>query len=424
MHFYDFFMKYIKRKIEDVIKELAKTYSAVLVTGARQVGKSTVLLNTFDKKIDNITFDDINVRKKYLDNESEFVNSLNIPIIIDEFQHEPDILYYIKKVIDEKKENSLHNENIKWQGLFFLSGSQSFETMQNITETLAGRAAIIKMMGLSTREIFNKNENRFLPIYNELINKENSIDNNAKKIYDRIIKGSYPELYRVNNLNREQYYEDYINTYIERDIKKIVNVQDSIKFEKFVINVAARTGQELNMQDICDGLNITNQTGERWLSLLEATNIIYLLKPYYTNTIKRIVKKPKIYFCDTGLCTYMLGYNDSIILEKSNLSGAIFETYVITEIIKSYINNGLQIRDRFYYYRDSNRREIDLLINDQNVLYPVEIKKSENPGISSIKYFDIAGNLGKIRGEGGVICIRDDIFQFNEMDKLIPVGLI
>ena len=225
-------------------------------------------------------------------------------------------------------------------------------------------------------------------------------------------------------MDRNKFFETYIRTYIERDIRKLINIKDELKFLKFIGNVAVRTGQELNMNDICNGIGISNSTGENWLSILANTGLIYLLQPYSNNNVARIVKKPKIYFMDTGLACYLAGYLDAITLEKSAFNGAIFETYVITEIIKSYTNNGMDAKKYLYYYRDNNGKEIDLLIIYNNVVYPIEIKKSANPGKEAIKNFSVVEKFGMEIGNGGVICMKNELFPINEKNNYIPIEFI
>ena len=228
----------------------------------------------------------------------------------------------------------------------------------------------------------------------------------------------------VNYQDIESYFETYITTYIERDIRQLINVQDELKFYKFISNIAVRTGQELNMTDICNEIGISNMTGDSWLSILTNTGLVYLLQPYSNNNIARIVKKPKIYFMDTGLACYLAGYLNAVTLEKSAFNGAIFETYVITEIIKSYTNQGMNARKYLYYYRDNNGKEIDLLIIYNNKVYPIEIKKSANPPQEAIKNFKIVDKFGLEVGDGGIICMKENLFPINENNNFIPVELI
>lgn len=252
---------------------------------------------------------------------------------------------------------------------------------------------IVNLYGLTKREIENSEEDIFIPERTILENKTKTKQLSTIELYEEIIKGSYPEVYINEDMNIRRYYETYITTYIERDIRQLINVQDELKFYKFIGNIAARTGQELNMTDICNEIGITSITGESWLSILTNTGIVYLLQPYSNNQIARIVKRPKIYFMDTGLASYLSGYLDATTLEKSAYSGAIFETYVVSQIIKTYANQGMNAKKYLYYYRDNNGKEIDLLIIYNNTVYPIEIKKSSNPKKEAIKNFNITRKI-------------------------------
>lgn len=243
----------------------------------------------------------------------------------------------------------------------------------------------------------------------------------TNSLFEKILNGGYPEIYVTKDIDREKFFESYIRTYIERDVRQLINVQDEIKFYKFIGNVAARTGQELNITDICKDIGITNTTGEKWLSILVNVGIVFLLQPYSNNVVSRVVKRPKIYFTDTGLSCYLSGYLDSITLEKSAYSGAIFETYVVNQILKSFANNGKDARKYLYYYRDNNGKEIDLLIIYNNTVYPIEIKKSANPKMDSIKNFDIVKKFGMNVGNGGIICMKENIFPIDRNNNYIPI---
>lgn len=419
--------KYIKRTIENQVKQIAETFPVVLITGPRQVGKTT-LLNKINKetgeKINYISLDNLDARMLAVEDPELFLRTYQAPLIIDEFQYAPKILSYIKMIVDKKRLENLEDDSVSCNGLFYLTGSQIFQTMEEVTESLAGRIGILDLYGLSNREIESKSEEIFLPIIDDLTKKEATKKISTIEIYEKIIKGSYPDLYKNEEMDRRKFYETYIKTYIERDIRQIVNIQDELKFLKFISNVAVRTGQELNMTDICNGIGITNSTGENWLSILTNTGLVYLLQPYSNNNVARIVKKPKIYFMDTGLACYLAGYLDAITLEKSAYNGAIFETYVITEIIKSYTNNGMDAKKYLYFYRDNNGKEIDLLIIYNNVVYPIEIKKSANPGTEAIKHFDIVKKFGLEVGNGGVICMKENLFPIDKENNYIPIELI
>ena len=419
---------YIKRTMEKTVEKMKKSFPVIMITGPRQVEKTTLLSIMADKnkneKINFISLDDLNARALAIEDPELFLRTYEMPLIIDEFQYAPNLLSYIKIIVDKKRLENLKNNNVKCNGLFYLTGSQAFETMENVTESLAGRIAILDMNGLTNREIENMEDEVFLPDLEVLKNKRKTEILSTIQVFDKIIKGSYPEIYKNENLDRNEYFETYIRTYIERDIRQLINVQDEIKFLKFISNVAVRTGQELNLSDICNGVGITSVTAEKWLSILKNTGIIYLLQPYSNNNVARIVKKPKVYFMDTGLACYLAGYMDSITLEKSAYNGAIFETYVISEIIKSYINNGFDAKKYLYYYRDNNGKEIDLLIIKNNIVYPIEIKKSANPGKEAIKNFSVVNKFGLEVGNGGVICMKSEIFPIDKENNYIPIELI
>lgn len=418
---------YIKRTIEKNVSDMANSFPVVMITGPRQVGKTTLLnmlMKQNNENINYITLDNLDARKLAIEDPELFLKTYKTPLIIDEFQYAPNLLSYLKIIIDKRRLESFENDNVKKNGLFYLTGSQAFQTMSNVTESLAGRVGILNLYGLTRREIEKVEENIFIPEKDILENKIKTKNLDTVELYEKIIKGSYPEIYNNENINIRNYFETYITTYIERDIRQLINVQDELKFYKFISNIAVRTGQELNMSDICNEIGITTVTGDSWLSILVNTGLVYLLQPYSNNNIARIVKKPKIYFMDTGLACYLAGYLDAITLERSAFNGAIFETYVITEIIKSYTNQGMNAKKYLYYYRDNNGKEIDLLIIYNNTVYPIEIKKSANPGKEAIKNFKIVEKFGMQVGNGGVICMKEELFPIDENNNYIPVELI
>ena len=418
-------MAYIKRFIENTILNLSDTFPVIMVTGARQVGKTTVLRHIAEKSQDKINFvslDDINERTLATNDPKLFLETHKYPLIIDEFQYAPELLHYIKIIVDDLRFKHLNDETIKCNGMFYLTGSQKFLSMKNISESLAGRVGILEMQGLSQREI-NSYKNIFFDIGK--INKEKYVDENNRdilQIFENIFYGGYPELIG-NKINKDSYFSSYVNTYIERDIRYLINVKDEIKFNNFLIEIAARTGQELNLNSIANDVDITIPTVKEWVSLLSNSGIIYILQPYYENVIKRIVKRPKIYFLDTGLATYLTKYPNAEVLMNSAYSGAIFETYVVSEIIKSYLNNGKTLRD-FYYYRDNSKNEIDLLYDDSDTLYPIEIKKSSNPDKNYIKQFNVLNETKKKLGQGLLICQYDKIYNISNNDIVFPVSFI
>ena len=418
-------MAYISRFIENTILNLSDEFPVIMLTGARQVGKTTVLRHIAENaqnKINFVSLDDINERTLAINDPKLFLETHKYPLIIDEFQYAPVLLHYIKIIVDDLRFKHLNDETIKCNGIFYLTGSQKFLSMKNISESLAGRVGILEMQGLSQREI-NGSKNIFFEI--DKLNKEKYTDEKNRdilQIFENIFYGGYPELIE-SKMNKDSYFSSYVNTYIERDIRDLINVKDEIKFNNFLIEIAARTGQELNLNSIANDVDITIPTVKEWVSLLSNSGIIYVLQPYYENVIKRIVKRPKIYFLDTGLATYLTKYPSAEVLMNSAYSGAIFETYVVSEIIKSYLNNGKTLRG-FYYYRDNSKNEIDLIYDANDTLYPIEIKKSGNPDKNYIKQFNVLNETKKKLGQGILICQYDKIYDISNNNVVFPVSFI
>jgi len=308
--------------------------------------------------------------------------------------------------------------------LYYLTGSQIFQTMKNVSESLAGRIGILDLYGFSTRELENIEEPLFIPNINLLKNKESVQTKSVSEIFEKIINGSYPEVNNNNGKNREQFYETYIRTYIERDVRQLINIKNEVKFIKFISSVAARTAQEYNAFDIANDIGVDAKTIDEWISILKNTHLIYMLQPYSNNNVQKAIKRPKVYFMDTGLACYLTGYINSTTLERSAYNGAIFETYIISEIVKSYTNNGKDPQKRLYYYRDTNQKEIDLLVFYDNKVYPVEIKKSANPGKTAFKNFDIVNKFGVEIGNGIVLCMTENIMQVEENNYYVPIEYV
>ena len=417
--------QYIKRSIEKELKKMSESFPVVMITGVRQVRKTTILNNMKErKKINYVSLDDLATRSLAIEDPEMFLTRYKAPLIIDEFQYAPDLLVYIKIIVDKRRQEHLKDEKVQATGLYYLTGSQVFHTMKNVSESLAGRVGLLELYPLSNREIEEKKDELFLPQYEKLEKREKSKRIEIENLYEKILKGNYPELYSNDKIESKTFFETYIKTYIERDIRELISVKDETKFLKFIESIAVRTGQELNINDITNSIEISNNTAQNWLSILVSTGLVYLLQPYSNNNIARIVKRPKIYFMDTGLACFLAGYMDSVTLEKSAFNGAILETYVVTEIIKSFANNGMDSRKYLYYYRDNNGKEIDLLIFYDNTVYPIEIKKNFNPGKQAIKNFDIVEKFGVNVGNGGVVCLANDIFPLDRNNNLIPIELL
>lgn len=420
-------MEYINRTIEKKIYEMKGTFPVILVTGVRQSGKSTLLeyINNSSKvKINYVTLDNMIERSNAIEDPENFLRAHETPLIIDEFQYAPNLLSYIKIQVDEARKNEMFGNGKKVNTMYYLTGSQVFQTMKNVSESLAGRIGILELNPLSTREIYKKTENCFIPNINLLQNKQRLNYEPLGKVFDRILKGSYPALYNGQEYNLESFYSSYIKTYIERDIRELINIKDEMKFLKFISAVAARTGQEYNASDIGKDIGIDNKTVDEWMSILKNTFLVYLLQPYTNNALGRVIKRPKIYFMDTGLACFLAGYLDARTLERSAYSGQIFKTYVVSEIIKSYHNNSRDPRLHLYYYRDNNQKEIDLLILDENNIYPVEIKKGAAPGKEAIKNFNIVEKFEMNSPNGIVLCLTKDIHALDDKNYMVPIEYI
>ena len=405
-------MKYIKRSAENTIKKQEKMFKALLVTGARQVGKTTMLKN-LKSNINYITLDDMILNQAAVEDPNLFLKSNKPPIIIDEIQYAPDLLRYIKIAIDNSEEKAM----------FYLTGSQQFHLMKNVSESLAGRIGILNLLGLSLREIKGIDFNKvFVPNENYLEEKEKyNMKISYDEIWDIIHKGTMPALYQ-ENIDFEMYYSMYVNTYIERDVRNLTQVGDTLTFLKFMTALASRIGQLLNLNNVANEVGITVPTAQRWLSILVSSNIVYLLEPYYNNIMKRAIKTPKIYFLDTGLVAYLTKWKNKEVLEAGNMAGSFFENFVIVEIVKSYYNNG-ELRPPLYFYRDKEKNEIDLIIEENGKLHPIEIKKSANPTKEMISNFKVLEKLGNV-GEGGIICMYDKVINLDEKNRVIPYNYL
>jgi predicted AAA+ superfamily ATPase len=388
---------YKDRTLTKSLLAASKNFKVVLLTGMRQVGKTTFLHHTAqDKnagkiKRNYVTLD--NPKDEILAKEEPelFLQTYAPPVLIDEIQYAPELFRYIKILAD----------NSDKKGLVWMTGSQQYNVMAGITESLAGRVAILDMLGFSLYEWEDKalRQAPFLPSEKPpgILEKRD-----LAGTYRIIWQGSFPELIDKNAAERSLFYSSYIRSYIERDIRQLIHVENESAFIKFLSSAAARTGQELNLADIARDAEIAPNTARNWLSVLETSGIIYVLRPYYRNVLKRLTKRPKLYFMDTGLCAYLSNWNTPETLEKGAMGGAFFETFAVAEIIKSYYHNGL--RPSLYYYRDSNHAEIDLLIEQDGLFYPVEIKKTANPGRRDVKAIESFSRIEKT-GYGSLICL-------------------
>ena len=401
---------YIKRTSEDVIKNLSKQFKVVLVTGARQVGKST-LLKHCDENRNYVSLDDLSERELAINEPKLFLETHKAPLIIDEIQYAPNLLSYIKLIVDKSDT----------KGQYWLTGSQQFHLMKNVSESLAGRVGILDLMGLSLAELSQTPNNE--PFFPDLEyieeRRENHKNYSTSDIFKIIYNGSFPALNNQDEFqDRNAFYSAYIRTYIERDIRDLSSISNEMKFLNFIRVVAARTGQILKYSELANAVDISEPTAKTWLSVLISSNIVYLLEPYYRNITKRMTKMPKIYFLDTGLCSYLTGWSSPEVIEKGAMNGAFFETFVVSEILKSYRHNGE--RPLIYWYRDTQQKEIDLLIERDGKLHPIEIKLTSNPNKSMLKHFNVLDN----QGYGGLICMRESDIPLTEDVSAIPISYI
>lgn len=406
----------LKRTLSNHLEHIINNFPVILVTGPRQVGKSTLLENFRPDKYKVVTLDDLDERELAIKDPALFLQNHQPPILIDEVQYAPNLFSYIKIYVDKHKGE---------KGLFLLTGSQKFVLMKGVQETLAGRVAILDLLGLSSAE---KNQTPdvapFLPTeqWIQNIKDKNIKSKTVQDIYADIWNGSFPELFIRNGADRDLYYNSYIQTYIERDVKTAYNVSDVIAFKNFIRVVAARTGQLLNVSDIARDVSIDNKTAKNWLSILEMSGLVYLLHPYYNNITSRIVKTPKIYFLDTGLCSYLTGWDSSKTLESGAMSGAILETYVLSEILKSYWHNAKEAP--LYYYRDKDKKEIDFLIEANGQLYPIEVKKTMSPTMNAGKNFNVLESLKKPIATSVVLSLKPEVFFLTKDIVSIPIWSI
>ncbi len=403
----------LKRTLSRTIKEASEGFPVILLTGPRQVGKTTVLEAMSGKTRRYVSLDDLEQRNLAVNDPVLFLQTHTPPVMIDEVQHAPGLFPYIKMHVDRHKR----------PGDFWLTGSQKFHLMKGVRETMAGRAAIIDLLGLSYSEMTGLagKSAPFLPSAEHARRKGGKTRDplTAADLYSIIFNGSFPGLFVNNYKNRELFYSSYIKTYIERDVKDSYGISNDIAFYNFVRAAAARTGQLLNYADIARDVNIDAKTAKAWLSILERSGLVKLLEPYYNNITKRIIKTPKLYFLDTGLCAYLTGWDSPKTLEAGAMGGAILETFAFTEIIKSYWHNGREVN--IYFYRDNDQKEIDFVIEANGRLYPVEVKKSATPAMADLKNFDALKLLKKEIGHGAVLCLRQEAVPLSREVTAMPV---
>ena len=424
-------MTYIKRAMENTVTEISKMFPVLLLTGPRQVGKTTLLQKLAEEQRENgierkyVTLDDPDVRYLAKRDPALFLQRYSPPVLIDEIQYAAELFPYIKMSVDRSKK----------KGDFWLTGSQVFRLMKSVSESLAGRVGIVNLLGLSDAEIYGTPSEPFLTDAGRLMNRLSvAKPRGLNEIYRRIFKGSMPELYRDENIDWETYYRSYTDTYLQRDIRDLAQVADEMQFYNFMTIVAAHTSKPVVYGELADVAGISAPTAKKWLSILVSSHIVALVQPYHNNVLKRVVKMPLLHFLDTGLAAYLLKWGNPEALEKGAMSGAIFESYVFSEIYKSYLNAGKE--PPIFYYRDKDQKEIDLLLYQNGELCPIEIKKSASPGKAAVKNFHVLNQLEKVEvpggldtlkaktGMGSVICMAADLLPVDEKNWYVPVWMI
>ncbi|MCD7954394.1 MAG: ATP-binding protein [Lachnospiraceae bacterium] len=417
---------YKKRAIESVIQNTAGSFKGILLTGPRQTGKSTVLQHMYgDRRY--ISFDDPVLLSETKAEPGLFFRNNRPPVILDEVQYIAELFPYIKMECDKSDE----------KGRFLLTGSQQYHLMKNVSESLAGRIAVLELTGFSMRELMDSSfDAPFVPSENYISSRASSVCQ-IEDIWKVIHRGSYPALID-QKVNWQIFYSSYVQTYIDRDINELGNVKDKLKFTQFMTAMAARTGQILNYSSVADQIEVSVGTVKEWTSLLEASGIIYLLQPFSNSALTRAIKTPKLYFRDTGLVCYLTKYQSPDTAMNGAMAGELFESFVVSEILKSFSNAGLDYRMYVFWYRGKDKRrvsengqvisrenEIDLLIEQDDVIYPVEIKMSANPKLTMTNAFDVLDRIpGKRRGVGVILCMYPSVLWLKENIVALPVEYI
>lgn len=416
---------YIKRAIENTVIKLSGMFPVLLVTGPRQVGKTTLLKRLMEQERKYVTLDDPDVRFLAKTDPALFMQRYTPPVLIDEIQYATELLPYIKMRVDESGR----------KGDFWITGSRAFHMMKNVSESLAGRVGIVKLLGLSDAEIYGYTAEPYTADAQRLIERAATIKpRGVNDIYARIFKGSMPALYADGAVDWETYYRSYVNTYLQRDIRDLTQVADEMQFYNFMTIAAAHTSKPVVYEELAGAVGISAPTAKKWLSILVSSHIVALVQPYYNNALKRVLKAPQMHFLDTGLAAYLLKWGNPEALERGAMAGAFFESYVFSEIYKSYLNAGKE--PPVFFYRDKDQKEIDILLYQDGAVYPIEIKKAASPGKAAIKNFGVLspvespekfGGMAQLKvkiGTGSVICMAENLLPVDEKNWCVPVWVI
>ena len=409
-------MAYIKRNMEERFLALNEQYPAILLTGSRQVGKTTMLQKLMTEEGRGrryVSLDDLNERALAKVDPAMFFQLHQPPVLIDEIQYAPELFTYIKIHVDEAQR----------AGDFWLTGSQVFKLMDGVQESLAGRVALLHLPPLSQQEIYGRSFGAFTLRFEELSERQRvSPPASAPEIFQRLFLGGMPALVSKKYQERDIFYSSYISTYLERDVKNLSGSIDSLKFLNFITAAAARASQMVSYKGLADASDIDQTTAKSWLRILETLGIVFYLQPYANNVLKRIVKTPKLYFCDTGLVCYLTKWSSAETVMNGAMNGALLENYVVSEIQKSYQNVGRELY--LYYYRDKDAKEIDLLLEGDGFLQPIEIKKTATPEKKMIRNFSVIEKYPLQRGTGAILCLSEKLGAFDKENLIVPIALL
>ncbi len=408
-------MQYIKRELERKFLHMSSFFKVVLVTGARQVGKTTMLKHLAQgQERTYVSLDNAMARTLAQTDPVLFFQTYKPPIIIDEVQKAPVLFEQIKVMCEDSEEN----------GRFWLTGSQQYSMMKEVRETLAGRIAILELFSLSQRE---KNEKDFADeldfSFSALRERQKQVPkNDVVAVFEDIWRGGMPQVLHADAEQRQEYYNSYVDTYLMRDVTEGGGITDSVRFGKFLTACAALVSERVSYKTLADTAEISQPTAKEWLRLLQGLGIVYLLKPYSNNELKRLAKVPKMYFCDTGLCAYLSRWLTRDTLMSGAANGHYFENYVVSELLKNYAY--AKTKANMMYYRDANANEIDLFVETDNMIHPFEIKKSANPDRRKVKKYELLDKTTQQRGNGGIICMCEEVIPIDEKNCFIPCNLI
>lgn len=408
-------MEYIERTLERKFLRLNDFFKAVLVTGARQVGKTTMLKHLAEgQNRTYVSMDNTMARALAKSDPVLFFQTYKPPIIIDEIQKAPELFEQIKIMCDESEE----------RGLFWLTGSQQYRMMKNIRETLAGRVGIMELYSMTKNEVEgNKFDNSLDFSLACLLSRQAVVKkNNIVDVFDYIWRGGMPETLYADAEQRQEYFNSYIETYIMRDVSEEGGITDTVRFRKFLNACAALAGEQVNYKNLSEAADISQPTAKEWVKVLQGLGIIFLLPPYANNELKRLAKTPKLFFCDTGLCAYLSMWLTRETLMNGAASGHYFENYVVIELLKNFAYSTSKVN--LTYYRDSNAKEIDIFVESNGIIHPLEIKKTANPDRREVKKFEVLDKANLERGSGGIVCMCEEVVPIDIKNCFIPCNLI